>query len=674
MLLRTILIRALAATVILGGPVASTAQESPARRLASIVGVAVDEYQKGMDERGQIVLQLEYDEAVAFLADAKTVAGRVSDGRAPRLVALVEQLQALVARKAPPAELAPVQQKLTELLGPDASLDFPTAPVDLAEGQRIYETRCASCHGATGRGDGFAAVGMTPPPTPLADRELMADVTPAIMYRVVSVGIRGTAMSGMADLTPAQRWAVVTYVTTLRATDEQATRGRAILAARCASCTGGSIPQGHTFSYLAERHDKQVIAALAEGDAALGFNASDTVLGDDATAVVAALRADAKVVAPPVRTPAVIAADVMAMLDRALSVARAGDATAAGDLAFDAYVAFEPLEATVRGRDPGLVALLERHFADFKGAVQGGDLAGATTARARIAGGLPQVVERAERPAGAWTAFFESLLIILREGFEAILIVGAVIAFLVRTGNQGRVREVWTGVWLGVAASAVLAVLLRTALASAPASREVIEGATMLVAVAVLFSVSYWLLTKVEVAAWQKFIREQVGSALSSGRATALAFVAFLAVFREGAETALFYQALLARGPQTLPPMLGGLVLGSMLLVVLWIAIQRFGVRIPLRGFFGTTSGLLYLLAFIFMGKGLRELQEGNLLSITPIEHGPYVGALGIFPSVETLAGQGVLVLLALVAVAATLWPRKSRHGAIATVAATKGD
>lgn len=650
--LRTILIVASALLALVSSPRATLAQESPARRLASIASVAVDEYQKGVDERGQIVLQMEFDEAVAFLEDARGVAARVSDERAPQLVALVEELEAIVARRAAPAELVAAHARLVELLGPDASLDFPTRPVDLAAGRAIYEQRCASCHGATGAGDGPAGVGLDPAPPALSDHTLMADVTPAIMYRVVTVGIRGTAMSGSADLTPEQRWAVVTYVTTLRSSEAEVARGRAILESECVSCGGGAVPAGHTFGWLAERHDDQLLAALAAGDADLGLDAGHAIRDDGARAVVAALRAAPIVVAAPERTPSVIAADVLALVDRSLALARTGESVAAGDLAFDAYVAFEPLESQVRGRDPGLVGLVERHFADFKGAVQRPDIAGAERARLLIAGALPQIVERAERPASAVAAFLESLLIILREGFEAILIVGAVIAFLVRTGNQARVREVWLGALAGLAASAVLAVLLRTALANAPASREVIEGATMLVAVGVLFSVSYWLLTKVEVARWQAFIKEKVGTALTSGRATALAVVAFLAVFREGAETALFYQALFARGPQVMPPALAGLAVGSVLLVFVWIAIQWFGLRLPLRGFFATTSALLYTLAFIFMGKGLRELQEGNLLSITPIEHGPYVGALGIFPSVETLLGQGVLVVLALVALA----------------------
>jgi high-affinity iron transporter len=669
MRLRTILNLVFAAAALVLGAARAHAQEAPAKRLASVVGVAVDEYGKGVDAQGRITLQLEYDEAVAFLGDARAIADRVADNRKAALGALVDTMRAAVTARVAPAELNQIHARLVALLGPDAALDYPTEPVDLAVGQKIYGARCASCHGDNGDGNGFAAAGMIPPPPAFADAELMADVTPALMYRIVSVGIQGTAMAGFADLTSAERWAVVTYISTMRATRDAESRGREILDSRCATCAG-SPPTGHTFGWLAERHDQQVLAALAASDAALGLDAGQPLAPNDAMAVVAALRAQPAVVAPPTRTAAMIAADVLKVLDESIAKSRAGDAESASDLAFDAYVAFEPLESTVRTRDPGMVALLERQFADFKGAVQGGDASAAEGVRSRIAIGLPQVVALSERAPSRWGAFFESLLIIVREGFEAILIIGAVIAFLLRTGNAARVREVKWGAGLGLLASAVLAVILRTVLVNAPASREVIEGATMLAAVLVLFSVSYWLLTKVETAHWQKFIREKVGAALTSRNATALAVVAFLAVFREGAETALFYQAIFLRGPQVILPVVLGFGVGAVILVAVWIGFHRFGLKLPLRGFFATTSALLYTLAFVFLGKGLRELQEGNVLSITPINGGPYFEPLGIFPSVETISAQGVLVALALFAAWRTFGGRRAAEPVTAAPAA----
>ena len=261
---------------------------------------------------------------------------------------------------------------------------------------------------------------------------------------------------------------------------------------------------------------------------------------------------------------------------------------------------------------------------------------------------------------GGWSAFLQSFLIIVREGFEAILVVGAVVAFLIKTGNHDRLRSIWTGAVLGIAASGVTAVILATVLRALPASREIIEGATLLVAVAVLFSVSYWLVSKVEAAHWQQFIRDKVSAALSHGGGKALAFVAFLAVYREGAETALFYQALFNEGGHVAVPLALGIGAGAIVLAVIFTLFYRFGVRIPLRPFFTVTSALLYYMAFVFAGKGVRELQEGGALPVTLLPGFPHVEAMGIFPSVETLLAQIVLLALLAFALIKTFWPRRS--------------
>jgi high-affinity iron transporter len=259
--------------------------------------------------------------------------------------------------------------------------------------------------------------------------------------------------------------------------------------------------------------------------------------------------------------------------------------------------------------------------------------------------------------AGSGGAFVQSFLIILREGFEAILIVGAIAALLVRTGNRSRLRAIWVGVIVALVASVITAILLETALAAMPASGEIVEGITMLVAVAVLFSVSYWLISRVEAAKWQQFISEQVNRALQRGGGTALGLASFLAVYREGAETALFYQALFSNASAVATPLLLGGVLGALALVVIFTAFYRFGVRVPLRSFFMITSILLYLLAFIFAGKGVHELQEGGALRETHVAGVPRIADLGIYPTVESLALQLVLLVLFIYAVVKTFRP-----------------
>jgi high-affinity iron transporter len=575
-------------------PTALAAQENHAKRLSSIVGVAVEEYSKAFDDRGRLILPIEYEEATTFLADARQVAGRLTGYDAPRTRAVLDTMIAAVAAKLPPVQVRTLHVRFLGSLGAAGAMDMPTAPLDTAIGHRLYAQNCSSCHGIVGAGDGPAGQGSDPKPPPIGVVKETADLTPTLAFNVITVGVRGTTMPAFGSvLSPQDRWNIVNYIYALRG------------------------------------QEMKLPVPIARADA--------TSVSPDSASMV-----------------------IRALLDSALTFAQAGRGEEANDRAFDAYIAFEPLETPARAKKPGMIATMERHFADFKGAVSRLDVEAARTSRAAILDGLPSIVDLARRPSTGWGAFFQSFLIILREGFEAILVVGAVVAFLIRTGHRERLKSIWVGVGLALAASLATAVALRTLFIAMPASREIVEAVTMLLAVVVLFSVSYWLISKVEAAKWQRFIQEKVGSALEHGGGRALALVSFLAVYREGAETALFYQALFHEGPNVILPLTLGIVVGLAALAVIFTLFYRYGVRIPLRPFFAVTSVLLYYMAFVFMGKGIRELQEGNVVPITVISGGPHVDTMGIYPSVETLAAQGVLVALLVFAMVKTFWPRRT--------------
>jgi FTR1 family protein len=680
---RAVLNYSLGAMLTLGAAPVLGAQEGPAKRLSSIVGVAVEEYGKAIDGRGKLISDIEFDEAVSFLKDAKEVAARLSGARAAAAQAVLDTLTAAVVAKRPPQEIAPLHDRFAIALGTEGALDLPTKALDIAEGRAIYERSCASCHGAGGRGDGPASAGMSPPPPAIGTRDAMHDTSPALMYRIVSVGIAGTPMTGWAEqLTANERWNVVAYVNSMRTSPQQVAEGEGLYTQRCVSCHGATgaddgpsastlsklPPELASFAWQAERSDADIASAIRMGTPGTAMPPARDLTDADLATIVAYVRTlagkqppeGAALDANGLRDGVAASRRVLALLDDALAAARAGRTIDAGDRAFDAYIAFEPLETPARAKSPGLVANLQRQFADFKGAVKSSDVRRAEQARDAIAAGLPSILELARKTTGPWGAFLQSFLIILREGFEAILVIGAVVAFLLKTGHRERLRSIWVGVAAALVASAATAIVLATVLRAVPASREVIEGATMLIAVAVLFSVSYWLISKVEAAKWQQFIRGKVNAALEHGGGTALAFVAFLAVYREGAETALFYQALFNEGQGNGLPISLGILVGFAALSVVFTLFYRFGVRIPLRPFFATTSVLLYYMAFVFMGKGIRELQEGNVMSITVIPGFPHVEALGLFPSVETILGQTLLLVLFVFALAKTFWPHRA--------------
>jgi len=162
--------------------------------------------------------------------------------------------------------------------------------------------------------------------------------------------------------------------------------------------------------------------------------------------------------------------------------------------------------------------------------------------------------------------------------------------------------------------------------------------------VAVLFYVSYWLVSKIETAKWQKYITGKMQDAITTGSAFTLSLVAFLSVYREGFETVLFYKALYLYAGDTSAGIIPGFLAGSVVLMIVFYLINKLGVRIPIKWFFVVTSVFLYLLAFIFMGKGLHELQMGNQLSINLASFMPEIPWLGMYPTWETFIGQMVLI------------------------------
>lgn len=344
--------------------------------------------------------------------------------------------------------------------------------------------------------------------------------------------------------------------------------------------------------------------------------------------------------------------EIESTLGKAVEAYEGGDATRAKDMVNEAYYGpFEEggMEKAIRLRiSSRRAAELEYAFVRLKKLIDRGDSTGVRAAVDNLVEMLrADAAVMGETSPGPWGPFLYSFTIIVREGFEAILILGAIIAYLVKSGNQDKVRTIYHSALAAVGASVVTAVAVKLVFKLSGASQEILEGVTMLLAVVVLFSVSYWLISKVEARKWRDYIEGKVKSSLGTGSRLALWLAAFLAVYREGAETVLFYQALLAGGEGARGPVVLGFVVGSVILVGIFVAIRYGSVRLPLKPFFLGTSLLLYYLAFVFAGEGIKELQEGGLIGVTPVNGVPAVGFLGLYPSREGLFLQFLLLLLA---------------------------
>lgn len=263
--------------------------------------------------------------------------------------------------------------------------------------------------------------------------------------------------------------------------------------------------------------------------------------------------------------------------------------------------------------------------------------------------------------------FFSCFGIILREGLEAILVVGAIIAYLVKSGNKDKLRAVYAGCVLAVICSFVCAWLLNELKLANTANQEIIEGVTALVAVIVLFYVSNWMVSKAEAEAWTKYIDDQVKVSAETGSVFTLGFTAFLAVFREGAEVILFYQPLL-KGEDSMKYVWGGFAVGCAVLAVVFVIIRFLSVKLPIRPFFLGTSILMFLMSVSFLGSGIKELIEGDVIDMTSpewlqsiIPFNDTLDVLGIYPVLQTLIPQLILILITVMIFVMQNWKQKSK-------------
>lgn len=270
---------------------------------------------------------------------------------------------------------------------------------------------------------------------------------------------------------------------------------------------------------------------------------------------------------------------------------------------------------------------------------------------------LEQMLEPFNQAQPVRYTLFDSAVILLREGMEALLVLVALLAFLTKSGNAEQGRWLWVGAGVGILASIATALVIQLVFANIAvgSNRELLEGLTGLTAAILLFYVSYWLHSKSSLQGWQGYIQEQATAALATNRVFSLAFLAFLAVYREGAETVLFYIGI-APSIST-SDLLGGLGLALVGLVAIAWLMFGIGLQIPLKPFFSVTSLLIYYLGFKFVGSGIHALQVAGYLQVSTAPFLPAVPFLGLYPTWETTLPQIALLLGSLLVI---LYPRPS--------------
>jgi high-affinity iron transporter len=342
-------------------------------------------------------------------------------------------------------------------------------------------------------------------------------------------------------------------------------------------------------------------------------------------------------------------------IDETLAEVKTGKAKEAFAEAKAGYLNhFELVEIPLRVVAPRLTADAETKFAEIRGLITGG----ASTGEVRDAIiELRRLINDSERQltstgVGAPSVVAgQSFLIIFREGLEAVLLLSALLGYLEAAKASHFRRPVIIGMGAALAASVVMFFALRVVLDTLPFGREVLEAVTAIVATVVLFYVSFWLIARLEQRRWLEFLRSRVWSAVSVGSTAALVMVGFTAVFREGFETSLMYQALVSFGTGLVGWILLGLGLGLAALTVVAYGIFKLGRKLPIKTFLSGAVVLLMATSVAFLGNAVRSLQEADVIGLTPLGGWPRAPiflsqALGYWPSRETVLTQAALTLV----------------------------
>ncbi len=607
-----------------------------AKRILSLVDYIGGDYRNAVSG-GQIINDDEYKEMLEFSSEVSELFSKMEKetGDSASLGPDLEKLSGLIDDKAEPAEVEALSASIkTKIITAYNIVPHPPAPPSIANGETLYAAQCSLCHGMTGAGDGPVASGLNPAPANFVDPETSSVLSPFKVYNTMVYGIAGTGMPSFPQLSDEEKWDVAFYVMSLGWSAEDVSRGEA-----AASDVPGDLKDYKTLATLSNSELGQKISEHVKNPEAENF-------------VLAHLRKGAaSAEAPSGESPV---AFTKSLLAESMDLYKKGETDAAYNKALDAYLeGFEKVEADLFVKDKTLATGIESRFGELRGAMKSGKSVDEVLALGAVIDGdlTTAGTVLASGQADTYLSFVNSFAIIVREGLEAILIIAAIIAFMGASGARRQVKYIHYGWILALVAGLATWFAASKLISISGAQREVIEGVTSIIAAVVLFYVSYWLISKVDVRVWKQYIKGKVERALSTGSVVALASVSFFAVYREAFETVLFYQALWYQAENSRSAVVWGAVVGAVVLLVLFYVIFKLALRIPLKYFFSFTSIFLYLLAFILLGKGIREFQEAGMVGITPLEFLPQIDLLGFYPTLETAVPQAVLILAFLFAV-----------------------
>ncbi len=343
---------------------------------------------------------------------------------------------------------------------------------------------------------------------------------------------------------------------------------------------------------------------------------------------------------------------------------------------------YEYVEIPLRAIDPDFTLEVEFQFAQLRNLIK--EQADFDQVQ-EVAIAIKRSMDESERlVSGTGTlapaiAFSSSFAIIFREGLESVLILGAILTYLEASRNNRFKKHVYWGIVAAIGATGITWFIASFVIGISGANRELIEAIAALSATGMLFYVSFWVLNKIEHKKWMEFVKAKVWQATTTGSVMVFVLLSFFTVYREGFETVLFYQAMSGFAKYMEAYVGLGFLAGMGALFLIYYVMRKLGRKLPLRALFGLTMGVGAYMSIAFLGNAVRELQVLEIV--------PYTGMIGviprldinlatmtgIYPTLETVVAQIVLLGIYLLASAYVLVVRPGKEKRLASMRKSHG-
>ncbi|MBC7430243.1 MAG: cytochrome c/FTR1 family iron permease [Bacteriovorax sp.] len=609
-------------------PKSSESNETSPRFAIHLLDYLAHDY-GGAVEHGKVTSPTEYSEQKEFVAKVYELAGTLPEIKNDqKTYDKIVKLKSMIEAKAEAVDVALQSRDIQKDLISITKIKLaPTNQPSLTNGKLLFGQNCVSCHGQNGFGDGPGGASLEPKPANFHKAERMSEISAFHSYNTIRLGVPGTGMPAWGNFSDKEVWDLSFYIMSIRHVDAAKTAA----ASKLLSTDSITLEEAATLSdtelkeKFNEKDDNKKNLALA-----LLRNKNDNTSGGE------------------------FIGKAKTYLNQSLAAFKNNSKEDAKRLALQAYLeGIEPIEPMIKANNPLLVTKIETEMGKVRQIISDpkstfNQLSAQIIVTQEVFTEVEDTIQAKELSFGV--AFSGSFAIILREGFEAVLIILTLLSVIKAFGSRRAALWVHAGWGSALFLGFVAWFLSGSLMKMSGASREVLEAVTSTFAVVILLYFGFWLHRQTEISRWKQFIQEKVQGAIDNKNLFGLFTIAFISVFREAFETVLFIRALWF---QTNIDGKNAISLGLFAAIALIFTFSFFALRyskkLPVRELFKVSSILTSILAFILAGKAVHSMQEAGILNVTSLPWNIRFDTLGLFPTWQTICAQVLIFALAMV-------------------------